>query len=62
MLVGQGDELESKLPDLQRAVLDAAERVAAGRRSGSLTADDLDRLAEADEDYRRHRRDYLRMV
>lgn len=60
-LVGDGPD-PAELADLRRAVLDAAEAVAHGRASGSLTHDDLDRLVTTHRDYSRHRLDSLRTL
>lgn len=62
MIVGRADGAELRLRDLERAVMDAAEQVAHGRRSGNLTTEALDTLASTHADYARMRHDYLRMV
>lgn len=46
--------------EAQRAVLDRAEEVAAGRRQGSLSAAALDRLTEAQSELSRYREAYIR--
>lgn len=45
--------------EAQRAVLDRAEEVAIGRTSGTLTAEAIDRLAEADRRLQRFRLAYI---
>lgn len=45
--------------DAKRALLDHAITVAHGRASGTLTADQLDELRDAAQDYRRATRAFL---
>lgn len=54
-----GPAFMSRYRDAQRLVLARAEAVADGRRSGSLSADSIDRLVEAQRDLDRLRKLYI---
>lgn len=54
-----GPAFKLRYRDAQRAVLNRAEAVADGRRSGSLSAAAIDRLVDAQGDLDRLRRLYL---
>lgn len=50
----------ARIREAQRAVLDYGEQVAVGRRTGTLTRQQLDQLADACDELHRLRQAYIR--
>lgn len=55
-----GPAMLARIREARRAVLDHGEQVAYGRRNGTLTREQLDRLADAYDEFHRLRSAYIR--